>query len=195
MFFSISQIPWMPSVLGRSLYFFMVSTLFVAGLLAAYLWIRKIGHIRESAWVLPLIFFGICFFYYLSITTYVYGVYPAIPNNRGGSMPVTEAYFETSDHGSLFAVAKSLEVFSVHGPVYILEQTDSTIYFTSEGMDKWFSRFVTVHALRRDSISYIRFERIDDGFRVFRELPLVLSQHRTQQFNSSAIRGHLRLGA
>jgi hypothetical protein len=159
-----AQIPWLPIVFGRAGGYIAVSALFVGGMTAATYWIRHIQKIRGSAMVFVLIGFGVCFFFYLSIASYVFGVYPAIPANRGGMMPVTEAYVEASGHDSLFQREVSFQGLTLRGPIYILEQTSDRIYFASEDMDKWFQRFVPVHALGTSSLPYIRFERINDGF-------------------------------
>lgn len=63
---------------------------------------------------------------------------------------------------------------SVHGPAYILEQTDDSIYFSSAGMDRWFVDFIDVHCLRKEDAKYILLQRINDGFpRVPRSRPPV----------------------
>lgn len=158
------QIPWLSNVFGRAGSYLAVSVIFVSGLTAATYWVRHIERVEGSSMVFLLIGFGICFFYYLTIASYVFGVYPAIPANRGGRMPVTEAYIEQSGHDSLFQRQRQMHGYSLSGPIYILEQTSDAIYFASEDMDKWFERFVPVHALHTATTTYIRFERIEDGF-------------------------------
>ena len=111
-----------------------------------------------------MILFGVSFFYYLAIATYVFGVYPSIPSNRGGRMPLTEAYFETSGHEKLFAGEKQFAGYTLRGPAYIIEQSDGVVYFATFNMDKWFQDFVPIHALRKEDIPYMRLERISDGF-------------------------------
>lgn len=166
------QIPWLLRVFGRGVSFIAVAVLFVGGITAAIFWVRHIARVRGSGVVFLLIGFGVTFFYYLSLTSYVFGVYPAVPANRGGRMPVTEAYMETSGHDSLFLRARDMDGFAAHGPVYILEQTSETIYFASGEMDEWFDKFVPVHGLSANAVPYIRFERIEDGFpRVQRKTP------------------------
>lgn len=161
---SMMQIPWLASVFGRAGSFLTVSVLFIGGITAAIGWVHHIEKVRGSSMVLLLICFGLCFFYYLAITSYVFGVYPAIPANRGGRMPVTEAFLETRGHKSLFGQKRIVRGITLSGPVYILEQNNDTIYFAYEDMDRWFEKFVPVHALKRDTVPYIRYERIDDGF-------------------------------
>jgi len=158
------QIPWLSSVFGRSGSFVAVSIIFIGGIAAALAWLHHIENVRGSSVVLVLISFGVCFFYYLAITSYVFGVYPAIPANRGGRMPVTEAYLQIPGHESLFANERIVGGVALRGPVYILEQNNEAIYFAYESMDKWFTEFVPVHSLCRDKVPYIRYERINDGF-------------------------------
>lgn len=161
---SIIQVPWLASVFGRAGSFLTVSVLFIGGIIAAIGWVRHIEKVRGSYMVLLLIGFGFCFFYYLAITNYVFGIYPVIPANRGGRMPVTEAFLETRGHKTLFGQKRIVGGVTLCGPVYILEQNNDTIYFAYEDMERWFEKFVPVHALKRDMVPYIRYERIDDGF-------------------------------
>lgn len=168
----VLQIPWLPKVFAPCVSFLAVAAISTGGITAAIWWVRKIGKVHGSTWVYPLIAFGVCCLYYLAITSYVFGVYPAIPMNRGGRMPLTEAYFEVSNHDSLFAHKDDHAGFTIRGPAYVLEQTSDTVYFAGDDMDQWFSRFVTVHALPRSSIAYARLARIEDGFpRVPRPAP------------------------
>lgn len=158
------QIPWLLSVFGRALSFLAVSVVFMIGIMAAFRWIRQIDRVRGSSLVYALIMFGVSFFYYLAIATYVFGVYPSIPCNRGGRMPLTEAFFETPGHEKLFAGEKQFTGYTLRGPAYIIEQSDGVLYFATFGMDKWLQDFVPIHALRKEDIPYMRLERITDGF-------------------------------
>lgn len=159
-----SQIPWLSRVSAQAAYFLVVAAVSTGGITAAIWWVRHIERVRGSAWVYPLIAFGVCCLYYLAITTYVFGVYPAIPANCRGRLPLTQAFFELDQHRSLFQEQRKFGDFSVRGPVYIIEQNSDVIYFATDEMDEWFERFVTVHALPRASIPYVRLERIEDGF-------------------------------
>ena len=160
----VVQVPWLSSVFGRATWHVVVSVVFVGGITAATLWIRHIRRVQGSSMVFLLIAFGACVFYYLSIATYVFGVYPAIPANRGGAMPVTEAYFEIQGHNSLFQRHIDVNGITLWGPAYILDERNGTIYFVSSDMDSWFDQFVPVNALSTSSIPFIRLQRIDDGF-------------------------------
>ena len=162
-FVSIGRIPWLGIVFGRAGSFVAVSVLFVGGITAAIAWLQHIKNVPGSSMVLLLIGFGLTFFYYLAVTSYVFGIY-SIPANRGGRMPVTEAFLETSGPDSLFGIDRRVGSVALRGPVYILEQNNETIYFASEEMEGWFTHFVPIHALSRAAVPYIRFERITDGF-------------------------------
>lgn len=91
---SARQIPWLDLVLGRSLGFIAVAHFLTLGLYAAARWVTHIKKVNGSVMVFPLILFGLAALYYLAITSYVYGPYPSIPANRGGRLPLTEAFFE-----------------------------------------------------------------------------------------------------
>jgi hypothetical protein len=169
---SIAQIPWLSSVFGRGGPYLAVAVVFSGGSTAAIYWVRHIERVKGSVVVFVLIGFGVSFFYYLSVASYVFGVYPAIPANRGGRLPVTEAYLEQSGHDSLFQQHRKMDGVVLWGPVYIIEQTSDTIYFASKDMNTWFDRFVSIHALHTATTPYIRYNRIDDGFpRVPRTVP------------------------
>lgn len=161
---AVLQIPWVGTVFGRAGSFVAVSMVFIGGITAAIAWMKHIEKVRGSAIVLLLIAFGVCFFYYLALTSYVFGVYSAIPANRGGRMPVTKAFIEAPGHESLIREDCAVGTVKLRGPIYIIEQTDSRIYFAQEEMDHWFEKFVPVHTLSRDSVPYMRYERIEDGF-------------------------------
>ena len=169
---SAKQIPWLALVLGRSGGFIAVALFLTIGLYAAARWVSHIQKVKGSVMVFPLILFGLAALYYMAVTSYVYGPYPSIPANRGGRMPLTEAFFEIDGHDHLFAEHRQHGSKTVHGPAYILEQTDDSIYFSSAGMDRWFIDFIDVHCLRKEDIKYILLQRINDGFpRVTRAKP------------------------
>lgn len=179
---SSRQIPWLALVLGRSGGFIAVSLLLTIGLYAAVRWVSHIQKVKGSAMVFPLILFGLAALYYLAVTTYVYGPYPSIPENRGGRMPLTEAYFEIDGHDHLFADHRPLGTKVIHGPAYILEQTEDSIYFASDGMDRWFVDFIDVNCLRKEDVKYILLQRINDGFpRVPRKKPFSPSPQPSDQ--------------
>ena len=154
----------MGSVIGRAGSFVAVSFVFIIGIFAAGRWIIYIDKVKGSTAVYSIIMFGLCFLYYLAIATYVFGVYPSIPANRGGRMPLTEAYIKVKDHQGLLPQSAQIGSSVLHGPIYILEQTSDSIYFANEGMDHWFNSFVDIHCLRREDITYMRLQRINDGF-------------------------------
>lgn len=159
------QIPWLGDVFGRAGSFVSVSVIFVGGITAAFFWLHHIEDVRGSSVVLLLITFGFGFFYYLAITSYVFGVYPAIPENRGGKLPVTEAYLEAPGYQNMLPKGtRHLGDATLHGPVYILEQNGDAIYYAHESMDNWFTEFVPVNALSKDKVPFIRYERINDGY-------------------------------
>lgn len=161
---SVAEVPWLPTVLGKSVPFIAVVFILGSGLLAAYYWVKFIRKTEGSLMVIPLIILGIAFFYYLAMASYVYGLYPAIPSNRGGKLPLTQAYLQIDGYDSIFASMKKEGDLTLRGPIYVIEETDKTMYFASKDMDKWFEEFVQINSIKTQDIKYMLSERINDGF-------------------------------
>jgi hypothetical protein len=158
------QIPWMKLLISNGLYYFLADGIFVIGMTAAALWIRHIKKIQGSWLVYGLIGFGLVIFYFLLVTSYVFGVYTFIPSNRGGRLPLTQAYLEIAGHTKLFAGERIIGSMTLRGPVYIIEEDNNSLFVASEGMDKWLNGFVPIHVIRKDNVPYIYLERIENGF-------------------------------
>ena len=114
--------------------------------------------------VIPLISLGVAFFYYLAMASYVYGLYPAIPSNRGGKLPLTQVYLQLDGYDSIFQSSKNEGSVSLKGPIYVIEETDNVIYFASKDMDKWFEEFIQINSIKTKDIKFMRSERINEGF-------------------------------
>lgn len=107
---------------------------------------------------------GIAFFYYLAMASYVYGLYPAIPSNRGGKLPLTQVYLQLEGYDSIFQSSKKEGDLTLKGPVYLIEKTDKVLYFASKDMDKWFEEFIPINSIKTEYVKYMLSERINDGF-------------------------------
>jgi hypothetical protein len=161
---SVAEVPWLPAVLSKAIPFVAVVVILGSGLLAAYYWVSFIGKTKGSLMVVPLITLGVAFFYYLAMASYVYGLYPAIPSNRGGKLPLTQVYLQIDGYDSIFESTKTEGGLSLKGPIYVIEETDKAIYFASKGMNKWFEEFVQINSIKTQDIKYMLSERINDGF-------------------------------
>lgn len=161
---SIAEVPWLPTVLGKSIPFVSVVVILGSGLLAAYYWVSFIGKTKGSLMVIPLITLGVAFFYYLAMASYVYGLYPAIPSNRGGKLPLTQVFLQIDGYDSIFQSSRNEGGLSLKGPVYVIEEMDKSLYFASKGMDKWFEEFIQINSVKKQDIKYMLSERINDGF-------------------------------
>ena len=166
---AIYQIPWISALLSKGIYYALAGVVFVVGMTAATLWVKKIQNIEGISFVYPLISFGIAILYYMAVTSYVFGVYTFIPCNRGGKLPVVEAYLQFKDDQQLFSPINKNGVM-LRGPVYIIEETTDRYFIASENMGSWLTDFVPIHAIRKDNIPYLYLQRISDGFpRIKRE--------------------------
>lgn len=161
---SVAEVPWLPTVLGKSVPFIAVVVILGSGLLAAYYWANFIRKTKGSLMVIPLITLGFAFFYYLAMASYVYGLYPVIPSNRGGKLPLTQVYLQLDGYDSIFTAVKKEGDLTLRGPVYVIEETDKEIYFASKDMDKWFEEFVQINSIKKKDVKYMLSERINDGF-------------------------------
>jgi len=161
---SVAEVPWLPTVLGKSIPFVAVVVILGSGLLAAYSWVKFIRKTDGSLMVIPLITLGVAFFYYLAMASYVYGLYPAIPSNRGGKLPLTQIYLQIDGYDSVFTSVKKEGDLTLRGPVYVIEETDKIMYFASKDMNQWFEKFIQINSIKTKDIKYMLSERINDGF-------------------------------
>lgn len=161
---SVTEISWLPLVLGKSVSFFAAVLILGSGLLAAYYWVTFIRKTEGSLMVIPIVMIGVAFFFYLAVASYVYGVYPAIPCNRGGKLPLTQTYLQIKGYDGVFSSARQKGGLTLHGPVYVIEETEDVLYFASKDMGNWFENFVHINAVKKENIKYMVTERISDGF-------------------------------
>jgi len=175
---------WTGDLLKAGVYYFVVGAGLVGGLVAATLWVRHIRTVKEMWWVYGLIGFGLAALYYFAVTSYVLGIYRYVPVNRGGGLPLTRAYVDVAPTderlGHIFP-----GVGRLRGPVYIIEETNDTLFVGHEHMDAWLREFVPVHAIRKELVPYIRFERITNGF------PRVSSAAQTPTVLTSGVKREL----
>lgn len=160
----MAQIPWIGSLFSKGTYYILAALVFVVGMSCALWWIRRIEDIKGSFLVYPLISFGLAILYYMAIASYVFGFYSLIPCNRGGRLPMTEAYIEVRDHDGLFAKERVSSGIKLRGPAYIIEENSNSLFVASEEMNKWLDEFVPIHVIRKDNVPYILLNRIEDGF-------------------------------
>jgi len=161
---SIAKFPWVGLLASRAFYFFLADVVFVGGMTAAVLWVRHIRGVKGSWPVYVLISFGLCSLFYMSVASYVYGVYNFIPWNRGGRLPVTMAYIEITGPERVLADQQTVGGVKLYGPVYIIEDHGDSLFVASEKMERWLYDFVPIHAIRKDQVPYIKIARIEDGF-------------------------------
>jgi hypothetical protein len=161
---SFAQLPWIPSLFSRCVYYVLAALVFVVGMSGALWWIKHIREIKGYFLVYPLICFGLAILYYMAIASYEFGLYTHIPCNRGGRLPLTEAYMEIRDHDGLFAKERTVAGVKLRGPAYIIEETSDCYYVASEHMENWLTDFVPIHSIRRDNVPYVFLEIINDGF-------------------------------
>lgn len=162
---SFTKIPWLSVVFGKSMPFFSVVVVLGSGLLAAYYWTRFIKETEGSLMVIPIISLGFAFFYYLALASYVYGVYPSIPSNRGGKLPLTEVYLNIDGYDFICATGKKQGKINLKGPIYVIENTDKELYFaTSKDMSNWFIEFIPINLVKKSKIKNQLSVRINDGY-------------------------------
>lgn len=167
---SLFQIPWFGSLLTKALYFLLAGAVFVVGITAAALWNKHIKRVRSKWLIYGLIGFGLSSLYYMAVTSYVFGVYNYVPYNRGGRLPLTQAFVKIAEDKKIgFTAEHSINGISAQGPVYIIEENEDSLYVASDKMDRWFDEFVPIHVIRKSEISYIRLERIENGFPRFNQ--------------------------
>lgn len=162
---SLIQIPWLGNLLGKAFYFFLVGAVLVGGITGAALWIKHIRNVRGKWLIYGLIGFGLSSLYYMAVTSYVFGVYNYVPYNRGGRLPLTQAFVKVTDDKKIaFTSERNVNGILCQGPVYIIEENEDSLFVASQSMDKWFDEFIPIHVIRKEDISYMLLERIESGF-------------------------------
>ncbi|HRY24219.1 MAG: hypothetical protein H6852_05225 [Geminicoccaceae bacterium] len=159
-----SAIEWIPALLRGGLYYLLTAIVFVLGMVAAGFWIRKIRHVKFAGLVYVLVAFGLAILFYLSVTSYVFGVYKFIPKNRGGGLPVTEIYFDSSNHKMLLSELASFSPIIGFGPFYIVEENSDFLFLASAEMEKWTIDYVPIFVMRKSHLDHIFIRRIPSGF-------------------------------
>ncbi len=188
---SLIQIPWMKPLVQNGLYYFLAGIVFVGGITAAFLWVRYIQNIPGVWLVYALIGLGLAILFYLTVTSYVFGVYNFIPYNRGGRLPLTRAFLEVKDHDKLFTTERIVNNITLRGPAYIIEENSDSLFVASEDMDKWLTGFVPIHVVRKEHVPYIYMERIEDGFpRITPRITSNASQPTTHMFPAEFYQAH-----
>jgi hypothetical protein len=158
------EVSWVSSLLRGAITYFASALFLIGGIVAAVLWIKEISGLRRVGAVYGLVALGGAAVYYMTLASYVLHVYPYLPNNRGGALPLTRAYFEVTGHSCIFPELRIVGGTTLRGPGYIIEENDHTFFVASDSMDEWLTGFVPIHALRKDVIPYVYLERIDNGF-------------------------------
>ena len=160
----LSSMDWISALVRGGLYYLSVAILFVVGVIAAGLWFRKVRTIRGSAVLMyALVGFGLCVLYYLSVTTYVFGVYKFIPNNRGGALPVTEMFIDIDGPEFVPHAAQASKTDLGYGPFYLIEDNEDYLFFAFDKLENWNIGFVPVYALSKDKVAHIYIRRISNG--------------------------------
>jgi hypothetical protein len=158
------QVSWVSTLLRGGVTYFASALFLIGGVTAAVLWIKEISGVRRVWVVYGLVVLGGAAVYYMTLASYVLHIYPYLPSNRGGALPLTRAYFEITGHDSIFADLRIVGGTTLRGPGFIIEENDHTFFVASNGMDEWLTGFVPIHALRKDTIPYVYLERVDNGF-------------------------------
>lgn len=161
----VSSIDWLLLFLRGGVYYFLMAAVFVFGTMAAILWLREVRTIRGSVvLVYGLVGFGLAVLYYMSVTSYVFGVYKFIPKNRGGGLPVTEVFIKPNDAQFLTDRAKRSTSEYGFGPYYVIEENGEYIFFGFDEMDKWLTQFVPIYVIGKSQVENMYIRRIENGF-------------------------------
>jgi hypothetical protein len=146
----LRAIGWLPGFCAMGLYYF-ITVLFLAGatLLVVYLTgiYGEAGH-RATVWVIgiPLLLAT----YYFCAIAYSYVVYNNIPVSRGGKLPTAKAVTETPSA-------------SIPREMYLLEETEDTMYVLPTTVRNWFNSHDDVFAIPRSEIGPYRLVHLATG--------------------------------
>lgn len=143
-----------------SSYFSVVLSLGVL-LGAAYLWVNKVKDQSGSALLIPIIAGGLSIFYYLLVVSYVYGVYPSIPANRGGKYPITTVFIAVDGPQTVLERPVKKGNTDMFGPFVLVDGSDDYLYISKRLFPNSSGEFPSVITIKRDNIQVILTERIN----------------------------------
>ena len=152
-YFLLIAIPWLPGFLLMGLYF-VVTVLFLIGAVFLVRYLTGIfgeTKLRMAVWVvgIPLLLSS----YYFCATAYSYVIYNNIPVSRGGKYPTSKAILNHKDGAE--------EAWP--NEVYILEETDDSLYLVSTKVENWFTSHEDVLVIPRSEVVPYRLVHLSGG--------------------------------
>lgn len=159
----LTNIGWIPQLLARGFYYLLTALVFPVGTVLVLLWLRKVGDRRNSPVLVGIVCAAVVAVLYLSVNSYVYGVYRFVPMNRGGKLPLTETYLELPKEVTFSSFPVPDPTSKLVGPVYVVEETSEYLYVASGEMGQWTLDYLPVHAVKKQSVKHYMTKRIEDS--------------------------------
>jgi len=125
-------------------------------------YMRKVATGRNIVLIGGLGTVGACFVLYICINAYVYSIVRLLPMNRGGKLPVTQAWI-ISDDATVLALPLPESGTRERGPVWIIDETESYVYVAAPGASDWYTEWSSVIAIQKDAVKAIRHARMSGG--------------------------------
>ena len=187
-FLTFCKIDWYKTLFITTRYYLIsnvILCLFVYFFINALKHIKKLGNISEKRiryiWIYFFIF--ILQIYYVIITAYANKVYPILPSNRGGRLPLHQVCITLNNYDTAKTLYKNIQKekkgrkeniiyknkIHIHKktiyPLYIIEQTDTCIYISANYpafIDySIFEKFPRIHRINKDDIVTIAYNKFD----------------------------------
>lgn len=163
--FLLRAFPWLQDLLVKGLTFAFSAIVLASVAYVIVFYVRKLGDKDSFHALLTIGLTGLFVLLYICINAYVYSVVRHIPMNRGGKLPVTQSYLGSSsaELAGLPIARSQVGAGTAIGPVYVLEETEDYLYVAEAGAGEWYKSWAVTYAVRKDTIGFIRNERIEVG--------------------------------
>jgi hypothetical protein len=164
-FDAFSGTAWPEHFLARVSSYLAVALTFSVLVIAAALWMRKVGYTSGSALLLPIFIAGGTVFYYLLVTSFVHGVYPLVPSNRGGKLPLSVSYLDLEKDDIAVGKKGTFEGREIWGPYVVVDDSKDYLYVSTRLFPNKKSDFPPTYRIRRDQIKLQTNVRLDQQHR------------------------------
>ena len=149
---AFSGTAWPEHFLSRISVYLAVSLTFSILFIAALLWMRRVSKTSGSAFLLPIFVGGGTVFYYLLVTSFVHGVYPLIPSNRGGKLPLSVSYLVTNQTDPLVGQKVTVAGIEYSGPYVVIDENKDYIYVSLRLFPNSKGDFPSTYRVKREDI-------------------------------------------
>lgn len=129
-----------------------VSLTFTILFIAAIIWMKRVSTTSGSVFLLPIFIGGGTVFYYLLVTSFVHGVYPLIPSNRGGKLPLSISYLVMNQADPVVGQKVIVAGTEFTGPYIVIDDSKDYVYVSLRLFPNSKGDFPSTYRIKRDEI-------------------------------------------